>query len=73
MVNKTFIWQQINYIRDRIRLKGYIYLNEIYDFFGARWDPHDSNDCLIYSEGGDNFTYSIIQLNNTDYTINIRY
>lgn len=73
IINKAFIWYQINYIYDRVRLKGYMYLNEIYDLFGARWDPHDSNYCLIYSKDGDNFTCSVMQLNDTDYTINIYY
>lgn len=71
--NKAFIWQQISYIRDRIRLKGYIYLNEIYDIFGAKWDPHDSNYCLIYGENCNDFICSVIQLNDTDYTISICY
>lgn len=73
IVNKAFICYQIDYVYDRIRLRGYMYLNEIYDLFGARWDPHDSNDCLIYSEGKNNFTCSVQQLNDTDYKINICY
>lgn len=73
MVNHAFVWNQINYMYDRVRLRGYIYLNEIYDLFGARWDPHDSNACLNYSEGGINFTCSVEQLNDTDYKITICY
>lgn len=73
IVNKAFIGYQIDYVYDRIRCRGYIYLNEIYDLFGARWDPHNSNDCLIYSEGKNNFTCSVQQLNDTDYKINICY
>ena len=73
IVNRVFIGQQINYMYDRIRFKGYMYLNEIYDLFGARWDPHDSNDCLIYSKNGNNFTCSVQQLNGANYKINICY
>lgn len=73
MVNNAFVWNQINHMYDHIRCRGYMYLNEIYDLFGAGWDPHDSNDCLIYSEGENEFTCSVQQLNDTDYKINICY
>lgn len=71
--NNRFVNNQIDYMYDRIRLRGYMYLNEINDLFGARWDPHDSNDCLIYDENGYSFTCTVQQVNGIDYKINILY
>lgn len=74
LCNGMFIRNQINYMYDHIRLRGYMYLNEVYDLFGAGWDPHDnSNDCLFYDESNFTFTCSLHKLNDTDYKINIFY
>lgn len=71
--NNMFVTNQISYMYYRIRLRGYMYLNEVYDLFGAGWDPHDSNDCLNYGENGFTFTCIVQQVNGIDYKINIFY
>lgn len=50
MLNKSFIEQQIRYIYDLIRCQGYIYLDKVYELFGAGWDPHEPNGVMIYGE-----------------------
>lgn len=38
------------YLNEIIRYKGYIYLNEIYERFGAKWNPKDDNPCVIVND-----------------------
>lgn len=71
--NNRFVSNQIDYMYERIRLRGYMYLNEVYDLFGAEWDIHDSNDCLRYDENGYSFTCTVQQVDGIDYKINIFY
>ena len=47
---KFFIIHQIEYIRQRLRANGYIYLSDIYETFGVAWDPHDENTVWIHNE-----------------------
>lgn len=34
------------YLNDLIRCTGYIYLNEIYKYLDAKWDPNNDNVCI---------------------------
>lgn len=47
--NLMFIRQQEIWLNDLLRRKGYVYLNEIYEAFGVKWNPKDRNDCLVYT------------------------
>lgn len=71
MYNKSFIEQQIRYIFDIIRCRGYIYLDRIYELFGAGWNPYDRNDCIIYDENDLVITYK--NLKDSDFKITICY
>lgn len=45
-VNHLFLQITENTINDRIRYNGYIYLNQIFELLGIRWDPNDENPCI---------------------------
>lgn len=47
-VNLMFIRQQEVYFNDILRVRGYIYLNTIYEMLGVKWDPEWENLCLLY-------------------------
>lgn len=46
--NHLFLLVQERYIRDLLRTRGYIYLNQIYELVGAKWNPDDDNPCFKY-------------------------
>lgn len=41
----------VNHIADTLRYRGYIYLNQIYEKFGAPWNPDWDNVCYRSSDG----------------------
>ena len=45
--NVMFLTQQERWINDRIRFRGYVYLNQIYESLGLGWDPKRKNKCFI--------------------------
>lgn len=47
--NLMVIRQQEIWLNDLLRRKGYVYLNEIYEAFGVKWNPKDQNDCIVYT------------------------
>ncbi len=69
--NKYFIKANINYLRDFITYKGYIYLNKIYEIFGGVWDPHEPNVALIFNENEPLITYT--HLKGADFRISVYY
>ena len=50
-------------------VRGYIYLNDIYEHFGIAWDPHEHNECFI--KGSNNFGLSWEHLEDNAFKINI--
>ena len=44
--NHMFLFVQERYINDIIRLRGYIYLNQICELLGVKWNPNDENPCI---------------------------
>lgn len=72
MFNKALIDSRITYIYEVLRNRGYVYLNTIYETFGAGWNPHDDhNDCLM--AGSNELVISYKHLNDADFEINISY
>ena len=66
-LNKVFLIQQQNYANDKLKLEGFVSLNDVYDMLGA---PHTSYGQLagwVYTEDssiGDNFIdFGIFNLN----------
>lgn len=71
MFNKALIDSRITYIYEVLRNRGYIYLNTIYETFGAGWNPYDHNDCLM--TGPDEVVISYKHTSDADFEINILY
>ena len=45
-MNELFLNCQTDYIRDLVKHRGYIYLNQIYEILGAKWEPRYENHCI---------------------------
>ena len=45
-MNEYFLNSQTDYIRDLIKNRGYIYLNQIYEILGIKWEPKYENRCI---------------------------
>ena len=50
-------------------VRGYMYLNDIYEHFGIAWDPHEHNECFI--KGSNSFILSWEHLKDNAFEINI--
>lgn len=44
-MNYHFLRCQIEYLRDMMMARGYVYLNQIYEHLGASWNPDWDNIC----------------------------
>lgn len=44
--NIGFFRDTERYINATIRFRGYIYLNQIYELLGLKWNPEDANPCI---------------------------
>lgn len=49
--NKYFLQIKQEYVNDILRVRGYIYLNQIYEQLGLCWDPTRTNECILYEKG----------------------
>ena len=49
--NTGIITMEINHLSDIIRYRGYIYLNQIYEAFGIKWDTQRDNLKRLYVNG----------------------
>ena len=45
-LNYMFLCMQERYINDIINVRGYIYLNQIHELLGIKWDTNDENLCI---------------------------
>lgn len=43
LANYYYIKSTKDFIRDRYRIRGYIYLNQIYENLGVKWNPENEN------------------------------
>lgn len=41
--NEYFLNTQIDYVRDLVKHRGYVYMNQIYEMLGAKWDTRMNN------------------------------
>lgn len=46
-----FLVAQERYVNDLFKARGYIYLNQIYEMLGIKWNPKHRNKCFIYENG----------------------
>lgn len=68
--NRMFIAQQELYFNDLLKIRGYIYLNTIYEALGVKWDPDWENCCLLYKPGT-RITLAIRGVNEDGFDIDI--
>jgi len=43
--NRLFLWAAMHYFKDMVKYRGYLYLNQIYEYIGMTWNPNDENVC----------------------------
>ena len=60
IVDKLIVCTAENYLNDRLKYNGYLYLNQVYEQLGLRWDPARDNQCYIY-ENGDRINLGITE------------
>lgn len=51
ILNYQYLLRTCEYLKEVIRAKGYMYLNSIYDAFGAKWNPDWKNICYLNEFG----------------------
>lgn len=44
--NFTFFRRTEQVVNNTIRARGYIYLNQIFELLGLKWNPEDANPCI---------------------------
>lgn len=70
--NRSFIKCTVSWIYELLHIRGYLYLDDIYDRFGAVWDPHETNTCIIDKESSP-LVLSWTHLEGNDFKITICY
>lgn len=70
-LNMAFIESNTKWLYDIFNYKGYIYLDRIYEIFGAEWNPDEPNGCIRY--GVNQFVLSWTNLGHNKFEINIYY
>ena len=48
-----YVKTQSHYMLDFYMIKGYLYLNTIYENLGLAWNPEEDNVCWIYKRDGE--------------------
>ena len=67
--NRYFLRHALEYFKDLIYLREYIYLNQIYEHLGLGWDPDNENVC--FRKGIRPFTYEFKELESGGFEITI--
>lgn len=49
--NLMYIRYVETYLNDLLKVRGYIYLNRIYEELGMKWNPEWDNLCLLHKSG----------------------
>lgn len=69
-LNKVFLIQQQNWANDKLRMRGYLTLNEVYEMVGAPTTAYGQIAGWVYTEDGsvgDNFVdFGIFDINNNE-------
>lgn len=48
LMNYYFLIHECDYMMDLCRIRGYIYLNQIYETLGIKWNPSNENILFRY-------------------------
>ena len=62
VADRMYIRMQEDYVNDLLRIRGYVYTNQIYESLGVAWDPERENLCLIY-DGGNKINFHVQSVN----------
>lgn len=47
----TYLRLQRDYLNDLLIVRGYLYMSDIYNILGLKWDPKDKNICYLAEFG----------------------
>ena len=51
MFNVALAKKTINHLMDLLKWRKYLYLNQVYEHFGIKWNPNDENVLIRFYEG----------------------
>ena len=61
--NLSYAKTRGEYLNDILAIRGYLYLNQIYEKFGVEWNPEDINDLYLIDDGEITFKFKPIDEN----------
>ena len=67
--NRIFLKQGFKHLGDLCRVRGYLYLNRVYEYFGLDWNPDNENLCFRNKNGPIEFDYELTEENTYKITI----
>ena len=70
IVNVAFLENTFNYLKEQLKHRGYLYLNDIYETLGVKWDPNKVNLCFRDEHDID---FEIVKVETLDYLIGIKH
>lgn len=62
--NLCFVRMRGRYISDLLTVRGYLYMNQIYEHFGIKWNPEDLNELFFADNGPIYFEFEHVGGNN---------
>ena len=69
--NLLFIRCQENYFNSVLRVRGYLYMNTIYEMLGVEWNTDFENFCIMYKPNNTSLKLAIRCVNEDGYDIDI--
>ena len=56
--DRMYIRLQETYVNDLLKYRGYVYINQIYEALGVKWDTERENLCCKYN-GGNHIDFNV--------------
>lgn len=69
--NRFFISIGERNVNDVLKYRGYVYLNQIYEYFGVKWDTERENLCYTYKSDDSLLKFAIARENGDGFDIDI--
>ena len=69
--NLVFLMSSIDYFNMVLKHRGYLYLNQVYETLGVKWDPSYDNTCYLKSDGPISFSVESNDDDNGEFLIHI--
>lgn len=71
--NELFVQSTLRYLEDLYKAEGYVYLNEIYEKLGVKWNPNNNNVCWTKEQDGQiKFSYIVENMPKEQIIISIK-